>query len=47
MTTQKDKEGKDTSVPEESDVAGRAVTSDPDTSVPQDEPDTSVPQDNQ
>jgi hypothetical protein len=50
MTTQKDK-GKDTSVPQdeanESEVGGRALKSNPDTSVPQDRPDanTSVPQD--
>ena len=49
MTTHK--ESKDTSVPQdeanESDVGGRALKSEPDTSVPQDRPeaDTSVPQD--
>ena len=53
MTTQKDKHAKDTSVPQdeanESEAGGRARTSNPDTSVPQDRPDaqTSVPQDGQ
>ena len=52
MTTQKDKQDPNTSVPQdeaiESDVGGRARTSEPTTSVPQDLPDpnTSVPQDN-
>lgn len=52
MTTQKDIPDPNTSVPQDestkSEVGGRARTSDPDTSVPQDKPDptTSVPQDN-
>ena len=52
MTTQNDKQEPNPSVPQdeaiEADVAGRARTSNPDTSVPQDRPDTntSVPQDN-
>jgi len=52
MTTQKDIPEPNTSVPQdganESEAGGRARTSNPDTSVPQDKPapDTSVPQDN-
>jgi hypothetical protein len=50
MTTPKDSQDLNTSVPQdkgiESDAAGRARSSDPNTSVPQDEvPNTSVPQD--